>query len=335
MIPDAATLNAWATVWSAQMIAILWQSALLAAVVGLVAALLRRASPAVRYWVWQIVAAKLLLMPLWSVSIALAWLPAPAEVSYEPAPSRSVRNAQAAAEAPPLDEEIASSLAPSLHAEASELFTFTPDNARPPELFQPRLSWIAWLMLLWAAIVTGQLALLLWQLARLRHLLKNAKPAGAVLESLVRDCAARVRLTRTPRVLTIDKECSPFVCRIWRPVIVLPKSLEQLWSDGMLAPVIVHELAHVKRFDLLWNWIPQIARVLYFFNPIVHWVAFRVRLEGELACDGWAMAATGQAADGYADLLLQVVSRLSEPAMLRSGSAAAAGLDGGGVNRNE
>ena len=183
-------------------------------------------------------------------------------------------------------------------------------------------------MIAWAMIVVGQLGLLLRQLARLGRLLKQAKPAGTALESLVRDCAARVRLTRVPRVLVADQECSPFVCGVWRPTVVLPRSLEPLLSDGQLEPVIVHELAHVKRFDLLWNWIPQIARMLYFFNPVAHWVAFHVRLEGELACDGWAMAATGKAPGDYAGLLARIVGRLSEPAMLRSGSAASAGLDG-------
>ena len=215
------------------------------------------------------------------------------------------------------------------------------DSVVPNSSFEPvfaaePLSWTAWLILLWAMVVVGQLVLVVWQVTRLRRLLTHASPAGAVLESLVRDCAARVKLARTPRVLTVDKECSPFVCGIWRPVIVLPKSLEQLSSDGVLAPVIVHELAHVKRLDLLWNWIPQVARMFYFFNPIVHWVAFRVRLEGELACDSWAMATTGKAPDDYADLLVHIVGRLSEPAMLRSGSAASAGFDGqGNVNRNE
>jgi hypothetical protein len=42
------------------------------------------------------------------------------------------------------------------------------------------------------------------------------------------------------------------------------------------------------------------------------------------------MTTTGKAPDDYADLLVQVVGRLSEPAILRSGSAASAGLDGGG-----
>jgi beta-lactamase regulating signal transducer with metallopeptidase domain len=328
MLVDAATLNAWAAVWSANMIAIAWQSALLAGAAGLVAALLWRASPAVRYWLWQIVAAKLLLMPLWSVSFALAWLPATAVVN------RPAENTQAVAETRPPDEHLASPLSAFPWPLASGLSA--PSDATPPEALPPRLSWTAWLMLVWAVVVIGQLGLLLWHLARLRHLLKHASPAGNALESLVRDGAARLKLARAPRVLTVERECSPFVCGVWRPVIVLPKSLERLLSADALAPVIMHELAHVRRWDLLWNWISQIARILHFFNPIVYLVAFRVRLEAELACDSWAMATTGKEAGDYADLLLRVIGLLSEAAMLRLGSAASARFDGHcNLNRNQ
>lgn len=186
------------------------------------------------------------------------------------------------------------------------------------------------MMVAWGVIVVVQLGLLFRQRARLGRLLARATLGNSALESLVADCAARLTLARIPRVLVVDQECSPFVCGVWRPVIVLPRSLEPLLFDRQLAPVLVHELAHVKRWDLLWNWIPQIARMLYFFHPVAHFVAFRIRLESELACDGWAMSATGQAASGYADLLVRVVGRLSEPAMLHAGSATAAGLDGHG-----
>ena len=64
--------------------------------------------------------------------------------------------------------------------------------------------------------------------------------------------------------------------------------------------------AAVQRLDLLFGWIPQLARMAYFFHPIAHLAAFRVRLESELACDGWAMAETGHGAGAYADLLVRL-----------------------------
>lgn len=36
---------------------------------------------------------------------------------------------------------------------------------------------------------------------------------------------------------------------------------------------------HIKRRDLLWGWIHEIARIVYFFHPTAHWLGARVRLE--------------------------------------------------------
>ena len=183
-------------------------------------------------------------------------------------------------------------------------------------------------MFAWLAIVVAELALIGWQRWQLSELLRGAVPAEPALESLVAQCAVSVRLARPPRVLVTGDECSPFVCGAWRPAMVLPRSIVWKLSEAELRPVVVHELAHIKRLDLVWGWIPQLARLVYFFHPVAHWTLFRTRLEAELACDGHAMAATGHGASAYADLLVRVVSRLAEPAMLRTGSAASAGLDG-------
>ena len=81
--------------------------------------------------------------------------------------------------------------------------------------------------------------------------------------------------------------------------------------------VILHELAHVKRHDLVWGWPVEIARIVYFFHPLVYWVAYQLRLERELACDQLAMARSGHPPADYAQTLVQVVSHASEPAAVR------------------
>jgi beta-lactamase regulating signal transducer with metallopeptidase domain len=68
------------------------------------------------------------------------------------------------------------------------------------------------------------------------------------------------------------------------------------------------------------------ARVLYFFHPVAHWVGYQARLERELACDQMAMTATGRAPPEYAATLAQVVGLLSCPSVFRA--SAAVGLDG-------
>jgi len=59
-------INRGSETWAAIMLAVTVQSALLLGLAMLVAILLHRSSPALRYWLWQIAAIKLLIMPLWT-----------------------------------------------------------------------------------------------------------------------------------------------------------------------------------------------------------------------------------------------------------------------------
>ncbi|HLJ10028.1 MAG TPA: M56 family metallopeptidase, partial [Planctomycetaceae bacterium] len=99
-------------------------------------------------------------------------------------------------------------------------------------------------------------------------------------------------------------------------------------SPAELRHVLLHELAHVRRLDLVWGWTGEIARVVYFFHPLAHWLCYRMRLERELACDTIAMSLSGQNASEYVATLVRVISHASEPTVFKT-AAASAGLDGG------
>jgi beta-lactamase regulating signal transducer with metallopeptidase domain len=190
------------------------------------------------------------------------------------------------------------------------------------------LSWKALAMLAWAAIVLLLVLRIVWQGARLGRVLSRAAPADAQTLAAVANGAARIGLRRVPRVHVLDLETSPFVCGVARPCLVLPRSLAEQIDRPELEPVLLHELAHLKRRDLWWCWLPQLAATLYWFHPLVYWVTFRTRLEAELACDGYAMATSGRGAGEYADLLVRLMSHFSQPDYLRGAAAASAGLDG-------
>ncbi len=119
------------------------------------------------------------------------------------------------------------------------------------------------------------------------------------------------------------QDCSPFVCGVLRPRLVLPVGLVASLAPAEVRQVVAHELAHVKRRDLVWGWIPEIARIVYFFHPVAHWVVWRVRLERELACDQLAMTTSGHSPGEYAQTLVRVVSHTSQPAGAEGGHRAA------------
>ena len=309
-------LNAAAAGWTGLVWVIVWQSTLLAALVAVFARLLRKSSPAVRYWLWQILAIKLLLMPFWTVAVPLPWW----DVYVEPAESAVI----SANEGPgPPGEEL---LIPLTAGPSDAQTGAAPQTTSAGPLTE--ITWQAWLLASWALIVLWQFFRIFWQRARLARVLRLATQADSRLGELIAEIAERLGLQRTPSVILTRIDCSPFVCGILQPTLVLPRKLTDSLEESQLRQVLLHELAHVKRRDLLWGWIPEIARVVYFFHPVAHWVNYRVRLERELACDQLAMAHSGQDAAAYAQTLVRVVSHASEPAILKTAAATSAGLDG-------
>lgn len=298
-------LNRYSADWTALVVAVVWQTTLLALAIGAIAYALRTSSPAVRYWLWQIVAIKLLLMPFW-----IWWVPLP----WSFAPVKNVVALPADVMDQPVPEGIQSPNRGVANVSAS--------GSRLSDM-----RWQSWLLVAWGAVVLAQFARLAVQWRRLARLLRAAVPAGEDLCAKVAQVAAKLQLARVPTARLTSVDCSPFVCWALRPTLVLPRDLLATLAPAELAQVLAHELAHVKRRDLVWGWTVELARVFYFFHPVAHWVGYRVRLERELACDQLAMAASGRGPAEYADTLVRVVSAISQPSIFRV--SVSAGLDGG------
>jgi len=311
------TLNGWSDIWLCLMWAISWQSILLVGLVGLVVLLLRRSSPVVRYWLWQIVAIKLLLMPFWTWAVELpAWIDvAPTgggiAVTEWPLPRLVIRD-----EAPLLPP-----------AELVEEATV--DAAMPtPPWSVGDITWPSWLLMGWASVVGLLLARLVRQRILLGRLLRDATPAGEKLMLLVRELSEQLAVGRCPAVVLTGTDCPLFVCGLRRPVMVLPSTLARSLDPDRLRQALLHEMAHVKRRDLLWGWPMEIVKTVFFFHPVVYWVAYHLRLERELACDQQAMALSGHSPGEYANTLIDVGSHTSQPVTVNAAAAISAGLAG-------
>ena len=292
-------VNSWSNAWLSLMGAILWQSTLLIGLVALIAWLLRRSSPAVRYWLWQIVAIKLLLMPFWTRAVGLPeWLHA--------APADDI----AAASQWPMPDPALREATPMPIAADSPTGPYEADTARPALATGPsligRITWQSWLFLGWLTVVGLLLIRLACQRAALGRLLREARPADRKLASLTGGLPGQLALRRSPSLLLTDARCGPFVCGLLRPVVVIPSALADSLEPGRLRQTLLHELAHVRRRDLLWGWPVEIARIVFFFHPVVYWVGWRLHLERELACDQQAMALSGRGPGDYAHTLFDV-----------------------------
>jgi hypothetical protein len=70
-----------------------------------------------------------------------------------------------------------------------------------------------------------------------------------------------------------------------RPVILVSPQLERNFSRHEIRNILLHELAHIQRADILWNWLAFAVQTAHWFNPLAYLAARRFRADRELACD--------------------------------------------------
>ena len=110
------------------------------------------------------------------------------------------------------------------------------------------------------------------------------------------------------RMLCSDAVHVPIAVGVLRPAIVLPTGYGK-WADERLRVVLMHELAHLSRQDVFAQFVARCACALYWFNPLVWWVAGRMCIERELACDD-SVLRSGEEPAEYACHLVGIASQV-------------------------
>src|SRR5205823_3664741 len=145
---------------------------------------------------------------------------------------------------------------------------------------------------LWVIGVCCRGARLTRQWGRVRRLRQVCVPVeDEGLARSVAELCARFRLRQLPE-LAAGPVDSPALVGVRRPTILLPTDLCPTATVGELRLVIAHELAHLKRRDLLWGWLPVLAHSLFFFHPLVWLARTEIRLAQEMAADEMAVCGT-------------------------------------------
>ena len=162
-------------------------------------------------------------------------------------------------------------------------------------------------LVLWAA---GALAVGAWWGAGLVALLREARRGEPVRDPRIRAIYDRIarRLGVSPATpLLVTPRCAaPMTWGIVRPLVVLPAAAAT-WSDGAIADVLRHELAHVARRDCLVQALAQALCVVHWFNPMAWLAARELAAECEVACDDAAVAA-GATPSAYAGSLVAIAA---------------------------
>ncbi|HTE48132.1 MAG TPA: M56 family metallopeptidase, partial [Gemmatimonadaceae bacterium] len=271
------------------------KATLLLVVALLVTIPLRRSTAGARHLVWLAVLVGVLALPLLSRVSALRVGVLPSRFANTPTPvaaSPSENVAAVMSPAPlapkPAKEQIASA-APVL---AGGSVTY---------------SILTIVAVLWSAIALTLVGWLVAGAMSVRRIVNEARELTSPdWTTPLCEVADRLDLDTPPRLVLSDRIEMAFACGIVTPTIVLPLNADS-WSDDRRRAVLFHELAHVRRHDLLGHTLGRLACALYWFHPLVWTAAKKLRAEGERACDDLVLSCGARPSE-YAQHLLDMVT---------------------------
>jgi beta-lactamase regulating signal transducer with metallopeptidase domain len=265
-----------------------WQASALALVVLLIQAIAgARLNPRWRYALWLLVLIRLVLPVLPESALSL--------FQFAPPPPPALTDT--------VTEPLFVSAAlpsPSLETEIS------------PPVYP--FSFFSLLAVIWLAGAIG-LFVLTWQVnRRFARQVANSPPIDdPALLALFAEAHRELGLRRTIRLIENSQVQSPAIMGLFQPTLLLPGDVRAKFNEQELRFIFLHELAHLKRGDILVQALIALLQILHWFNPVL-WFAFRrMRIDREPATDALVLSRTGeQEKERYGQMLIKLLEHFNQ-----------------------
>jgi GWxTD domain-containing protein len=192
----------------------------------------------------------------------------------------------------------------------------------PTKLFAE--DFLPWLVPLWiAGVVVFELRAMASWIGAQRLRGRGVCCAPELWQSRLAGLGASLRLSRPVTLLESCFAEAPAVIGLVRPVILMPIGLLAGLPRGQIESILLHELAHIRRYDYLVNLLQTSVEGLLFYHPAMWWVSGAIRDERENCCDDVVVSTRGDAHE-YAVALASLEHRrcaTREAALAATGGA--------------
>ncbi|HEX6193189.1 MAG TPA: M56 family metallopeptidase [Chitinophagaceae bacterium] len=101
----------------------------------------------------------------------------------------------------------------------------------------------------------------------------------------VRKVAAQLGITKPVQIWVSSLVTSPVTIGYLKPVILVPLAAINHLSTRQMEAVLLHELAHIRRYDYFINLLIKFIQSILYFNPFVKAFVSIVEREREKSCD--------------------------------------------------
>jgi beta-lactamase regulating signal transducer with metallopeptidase domain len=178
--------------------------------------------------------------------------------------------------------------------------------------------WLPLVSVVWfvGAFLAGLRMVAGWALSR--RLVARAKVATENRwQARVATWCEELGVNKAVRFLVSDAIDSPLVVGWLKPVILWPTAALHGMTPQDVEAIIAHELAHIRRGDVLINLLQACIEVLFFHHPAAWWISAQIRAEREYCADDLAVRMLDRSESGtklsYARALLALEEHRSIP----------------------
>ncbi len=107
---------------------------------------------------------------------------------------------------------------------------------------------------------------------------------------LLEECKITMKINTVIGIIITDAVKSPVLFGYLRPRLLLPEGVLEKLTRSELTYIFMHELGHIKRHDIGVSWIITMLQVFHWFNPLVWYAFYQMRIDQESACDASVLA---------------------------------------------
>lgn len=159
------------------------------------------------------------------------------------------------------------------------------------------------ILLVWMLGVISSLAANILSYARFARFMKKENiPADREEVGILRGM-----FPKGPRVTLMRNKfaATPMLIGIMKPCIIIP---DIDYTPMQLKNILLHEITHLKRFDIGMKWLTVIAVSMHWFNPLMYLVKKEINKACELSCDeGVIKGLTDAEKQDYGDTLISMI----------------------------
>ena len=139
---------------------------------------------------------------------------------------------------------------------------------------------------IWLAGILAMILLIIKSSLRLRTLKKSALPLqNQKVHRLYHYCLEEMGIHRKIPVYSTAFLKSPIIAGLLKPCIYLPIHLISDYNESDMRYMLLHELQHYRHHDAIGNFLMNLAKAIYWFNPFVWYALKEMRNDREVACD--------------------------------------------------